>query len=171
MLANIISLSRVLIGILIIAYYPVLSTNVLACLIFVGLATDMFDGMFARYWQDASGLGKLIDPLCDALFVLCLMYCAVIYKDLPIWFVMLTIIRYFIITIMSIRLMLIIKQPVGVNFLGKISVCSLFAVLTLYHLLPMTPLLPALLMVCSAIMVFSLIAYIERIIRLQSAEV
>lgn len=52
--------------------------------IIVAVATDWFDGYFARHWQQKSRLGTLLDPLMDKFFVLFILIVFVLEKKISL---------------------------------------------------------------------------------------
>lgn len=64
------------------------------CLGLMGLAelTDGFDGHLARKYNKVSDLGKIYDPMCDALYHLMVFLC-LIPSGLPIWVMAIFIVR------------------------------------------------------------------------------
>ena len=66
-LSNLLSLSRVPLGV---AFIAVADPMLMAMLVAVAAATDVLDGFIARVSGTVSHIGLLLDPLCDKLFVL-----------------------------------------------------------------------------------------------------
>jgi len=66
-LSNVLSLSRVPLGI---AFIAVPEPEMMALIVVVAGATDVLDGFIARVSGTVSQIGLLLDPLCDKLFVL-----------------------------------------------------------------------------------------------------
>ena len=65
----------------------------------VAVLTDWFDGRVARWTNEVSEMGKIIDPLADKL---CLASVAIYFfwrGDLPLWFVLFALLRDIIIFI------------------------------------------------------------------------
>jgi len=66
-LSNILSLSRIPLGVsLLTTRDPML----LAIIVSIGAATDLFDGWIARLTNTVSEVGAVLDPFCDRIFVL-----------------------------------------------------------------------------------------------------
>ena len=87
MLANSLSLLRVLLIpflLYFIAQGPTAQLQVVLLLLLAG-ATDIGDGWVARRYNQASRLGKILDPLADKIFLACLLGGLVLWRDFPLW--------------------------------------------------------------------------------------
>jgi len=54
-------------------------------LLVFAILTDFLDGWFARLLDQASDLGRMIDPLADKLFVILLAFVLMATRDFPLW--------------------------------------------------------------------------------------
>lgn len=66
-LANLLSLSRIPLGI---SFLAVGDPRWLAAIVALGAFTDLLDGLVARLSRTVSDIGVLLDPFCDKFFVL-----------------------------------------------------------------------------------------------------
>ena len=62
-------------------------------LVAIGWLLDGVDGYVARRCDQVSELGKILDPVVDKIFVLCLLLFLVILRDFPLWVLAITIPR------------------------------------------------------------------------------
>lgn len=94
--------------------------RVIALAIF-GLAsiTDFFDGYLARRWKQESQLGRFLDPVADkALVIATLMVFIFLDQAVPLWMVIVIILRDMLVTVM--RYLAIRKgQEIRTTRLGK----------------------------------------------------
>ena len=121
MIANLISLSRIIL------IFPIIicigNNNLYLALLFFLIAsfTDFLDGYFARYLKQESILGANLDLLSDKIFVSSLLIFISFHFDNLIFLAMTTLIIARELSIGSIRQYLLEtkKNNVKVNFLGK----------------------------------------------------
>ena len=88
-----------------------------------GLAmfTDFCDGYFARRQKQTSDLGRIFDPLADAVFFIAVWTALSLVGAYPIWFVVPFIVREFVQQV-YIRPMAMSRGVVlGANFWGKLK--------------------------------------------------
>jgi CDP-diacylglycerol--glycerol-3-phosphate 3-phosphatidyltransferase len=88
-----------------------------------GLAmfTDFCDGYFARRQKQVSDLGKIFDPLADAVFFIIVWTALALVGAYPIWFVLPFVVREFLQHV-YIRPMAMARGVVlGANFWGKLK--------------------------------------------------
>jgi CDP-diacylglycerol--glycerol-3-phosphate 3-phosphatidyltransferase len=88
------SLSLVRIGIIPFFYYysgryvkqPTLENlGALIGLLILGVLSDFFDGYFARLLDQVTMLGQYLDPVCDKIATLALLYLLVLDYNFPLW--------------------------------------------------------------------------------------
>ncbi|NLK12954.1 MAG: CDP-diacylglycerol--glycerol-3-phosphate 3-phosphatidyltransferase [Candidatus Phytoplasma sp.] len=133
--ANKITIFRVLLipVMLILLYIPALNqpanflnlsiAQLLFAIIFViASATDFLDGYIARKYQQITTFGKFLDPIADKVLVLtAFLFLMTIMPDrVPIWAVMVVIIREFMVT--GIRLLAVEKgKVIAASKYGKLK--------------------------------------------------
>ncbi len=80
-----------------------LEAKIMAFLIFtIASITDFYDGYIARKYNLITDLGKLLDPLADKILVIGAFLCFMEMNLIPVWIVMIIILREFLITGMRI---------------------------------------------------------------------
>ncbi len=91
--------------------------------------SDLLDGYIARKFSMVSELGKVIDPLADKISVIAISLCLLIIGKLPLWFIIIVVMRDVI--ILAFGLYLSSKKDIRLmsNFPGKIAVFSIGLVL------------------------------------------
>jgi len=73
--------------------------EILALIIFVlASVTDAYDGYYARKFSSITRLGKFLDPLADKILMSAAFFSFVILKLVPLWMVVLIIMRDLIVT-------------------------------------------------------------------------
>jgi len=76
------------------AYFLVNDNYLMTCVfIFIIWVSDLLDGYFARSRNEISELGKIIDPLADKLTVITLVVILLFKGIIPLWFVIITVLR------------------------------------------------------------------------------
>ncbi len=73
-----------------------------AALLVFAILTDFLDGWFARLLDQASDLGRMIDPLADKLFVILLALVLMATRDFPLWLVLVIIAKDALIVLASV---------------------------------------------------------------------
>lgn len=92
-LPNFLSFLRILLIPWFIGFLHTGRTGAAIIIMIVALLTDWFDGRAARWTNEVSDMGKILDPLADKL---CLASVAIYFLwkgELPIWFVVFVILR------------------------------------------------------------------------------
>jgi CDP-diacylglycerol--glycerol-3-phosphate 3-phosphatidyltransferase len=93
--------------------------NYIAALIFVILSlSDFLDGYIARKKHQATGLGRILDPIADKLLISAALI-FLIGKGMPIWMAIVIITREWVITMM--RFIVLPKHVIPAYKLGKIK--------------------------------------------------
>lgn len=82
-------------------------------------ATDWVDGFLARRFDQVSELGKLLDPAADRLLLLTAVISVWIDGSVPLWFVLLTLLREGIVTAVAIGLAALGAERFDVSWWGK----------------------------------------------------
>jgi cardiolipin synthase len=102
----------------------------LAILIFSSF-TDWLDGYLARRLNQFSRLGELLDPLADRLYVVAALAALYIRDLLPIWVVVLLILRDVLMSMLLLYLKRFGIAGVPVHFVGKAATMNLLYALPL----------------------------------------
>ncbi|MDT8324400.1 MAG: CDP-alcohol phosphatidyltransferase family protein [Bacteroidota bacterium] len=136
----------------------------LGAICMIAYGTDLLDGWIARKFEGESKLGRIIDPLADKLFITVAVLAMVILELLPLWFVVLVVLRDVIIFIGGMHL----RQRTGIlvqsNMLGKATVVAIGLTLlaTIFHDGGRNTVQEVLIVLSVALIVVSLYKYGER---------
>ncbi|MGA2667445.1 MAG: CDP-alcohol phosphatidyltransferase family protein [Ignavibacteria bacterium] len=90
--------------------------------IFLIWVSDILDGYFARKLNEVTDLGKIIDPLADKVTIIVLAVILLIRKVLPVWFVLILVIRDVIIFSGGVYLKKKTDIVIQSNWTGKLTV-------------------------------------------------
>jgi cardiolipin synthase len=93
--------------------------------------TDWLDGYLARRLNQFSRLGELLDPLADRLYVVAALAALYIRDLLPIWVVVLLILRDVLMSMLLLYLKRLRITGVPVHFVGKAATMNLLYALPL----------------------------------------
>ena len=96
-----------------------------ALVLALGGATDFFDGMLARRWNQVTRLGQLLDPIADRLSTVTVLVVFLIRDVVPLWFVALLVLRDAVLTVEMGRLKGRGITGLPVNFIGKAATFNL----------------------------------------------
>ncbi|MDD5766864.1 MAG: CDP-diacylglycerol--glycerol-3-phosphate 3-phosphatidyltransferase [Candidatus Marinimicrobia bacterium] len=110
-IANLITTSRILLTPLFIYFLFGKHSffEIFALIIFIiASVTDAYDGYYARKYQSVSSLGKFLDPLADKILMSAAFISFAILDLIPLWMVILVILRDFIVT--GLRILMQIKE-------------------------------------------------------------
>lgn len=88
-------------------------------------ASDYFDGLIARRWQQFTRLGQLLDPAADRLYILATLLALVVRDGLPLWWALALIGRDVVLTCFLPVLRRAGHGPLPVHFLGKAATFNL----------------------------------------------
>jgi CDP-diacylglycerol--glycerol-3-phosphate 3-phosphatidyltransferase len=94
--SNLISLSRVLVAapIIYLHYMNDFTINTaIILLIFYGAVSDYLDGVVARWRDEISELGKVLDPVADKLMAFFLFLYTVVIGWIPVWYFIIGVVR------------------------------------------------------------------------------
>lgn len=164
--SNLISFSRVLV------VWPIIYLHIqnyeqvngpIFLLIVYGVASDYLDGLVARWKNEISELGKILDPVADKLMAFFLFLYTVMLGWIPVWYFVIGVIRDLCIMAGS----LIIKKRSGKVAMsimsGKVSV-NIMALywISVFFFREATTLQNWLMYLSVAFMIYSLIKYIIR---------
>lgn len=101
--------------------------NIAAALLFaVAAATDFLDGMVARRTHTVSKLGRLLDPAVDRILMICAVIGLLIVGRLPLWIVLVVLIRDLVLLIGGAYLIKRYNVRVAVIYPGKVATTFLF---------------------------------------------
>jgi cardiolipin synthase (CMP-forming) len=96
-----------------------------ALVLALGGATDFFDGMLARRWNQVTRLGQLLDPIADRLSTVTVLVVFLIRGVVPLWFVALLVLRDVVLAVEMGRLKSRGITGLPVNFIGKAATFNL----------------------------------------------
>ena len=88
-------------------------------------ASDYFDGLIARRWQQFTRLGQLLDPAADRLYILATLLALVVRDGLPLWWALVLIGRDVVLACFLPVLRRAGHGPLPVHFLGKAATFNL----------------------------------------------
>jgi cardiolipin synthase len=100
-------------------------------ILIVSSFTDWLDGYLARRLNQFSRLGELLDPLADRLYVVAALAALYIRDLLPIWAVVLLILRDVLMSMLLLYLKRFGITGVPVHFVGKAATMNLLYALPL----------------------------------------
>jgi cardiolipin synthase (CMP-forming) len=96
-----------------------------ALVLALGGATDFFDGWLARRWNQVTRVGQLLDPIADRLSTVTVLVVFLIRDVVPLWFVVLLVLRDAVLTVEMGRLKSRGITGLPVNFIGKAATFNL----------------------------------------------
>jgi len=81
--------------------------------------TDWLDGKLARWLNQGSRLGALLDPAADRLYIVCTLVALALREIVPVWVVVLLLGRELVLGVMLLVLRRYGYPPLQVHYLGK----------------------------------------------------
>lgn len=87
--------------------------------------SDYLDGKLARYWNQVSNLGRILDPAADRLYILSTLVGLTWREILPLWLTIALLARELLLLCMVLVLDRHGFAPPQVNFLGKAATFNL----------------------------------------------
>lgn len=84
-LANIASLSRVLLAIVFVILVIYSKTRTALIIFIIAALTDVIDGHIARSTKQDKSIGIILDPICDKILIISAVIALVIKLNLPLW--------------------------------------------------------------------------------------
>ena len=172
---NCLSLSRVFIACVILLFGYSLSPAVMAWLVLFAVISDVFDGYLARVFRCQSTFGAQLDPICDAFFVIGLIYYVLCREQLSFYYLLFLLIRYGVILLYHCDLKLNQHQNLASLWTGKWSSGLMMGCLVYYFVnqmglsFPILDILfPFLIVVTGVMMIVSWYFYYLRYIHLMS---
>lgn len=124
-ISNMMSLARVFLMLPILYLFPQNTTEsqiYLFALLALAILTDYLDGVLARKLNQVTELGKILDPVADKICIGLIVILLVIYRDLPLWFVIVVLSRDLVIMLGSLLIMYKRHQVLKSNKSGKWTV-------------------------------------------------
>jgi CDP-diacylglycerol--glycerol-3-phosphate 3-phosphatidyltransferase len=97
-------------------------------------ATDWWDGFLARKLRQQSELGRIIDPLMDKIGVGAVAVYLTLFRDFPVWFLLLILSRDFIIITFGLLMTSRQHKVPESNWYGKVTVSAMAIVLLTFVL-------------------------------------
>lgn len=164
--SNTISFSRIFVAfpIIYLHYHNLYQVNMsIYALVVYGVISDYLDGFIARKTKTISELGKMIDPVADKLCALVLFLYTVWIGWIPLWFLILAIIRDSLIMLGSYYINKKYNKVAMSVMSGKVSVNILALYWIAVFFFPEAAKAHLFLMACSVtIMIISLFDYFNR---------
>ena len=129
-LPNMLSLSRVVVAFFLLLLPKKLSAFSVMCVVGGAVLTDLLDGYLARYLRCQSTFGAQLDPLCDAIFVLALVYHVLGHEGMSLRYWWLLLLRYVTIFFYHYELYRLYRVQLSSLWTGKcssaMSMCGLW---------------------------------------------
>ncbi len=129
--------------------------------------TDVLDGKIARKFNQVSKLGRILDPLGDKLMTFTVLLCITISKVIPIWAVIIFVVKELLMTIGGMIILRKINDMPPSNYFGKVSTVVFFVicvVLMLFDFPEKTA--AALISFALCVMLFAFASYIIRYVQI-----
>ncbi|SMO46661.1 CDP-alcohol phosphatidyltransferase family protein [Fodinibius sediminis] len=126
--SNLISFTRILVAVPIVYLHYTNGqriTWVIAALVFYGIISDYLDGFVARWTNQVSEWGKILDPVADKFCAFILFLYAVYIDLIPLWFFLIEIIRDIVIMGGSLYIQKMRGKVAMAGMSGKVSVNAL----------------------------------------------
>ena len=124
-ISNLLSLSRIifLFPTVVLLFLRIPETKIFVIILFlISVATDFFDGYFARKFNQVTEFGKILDPLSDKICITGIMSALVFLGNIPLWFFFVIIIRDALILLGGVYLQSKKSIVLQSNNLGKWAV-------------------------------------------------
>lgn len=127
-------------------------------------ATDLLDGFLARKLNQVTELGKIIDPLADKISVVTLVLILLILNKIPLWFVLIVVLRDILILLFGLILKGRKKITLMSNYPGKIAVFSIGLVILIstLNLSALYNFQYYLMLISTALILYSSFLYLKR---------
>jgi len=131
-IANVITISR-LVVLPFIVYFLIKDQRIIASVIMlISLLSDGVDGYIARRFDQETELGKILDPLCDKIFLAVILITLLVIDSIPIWIVIIIIVRDFLILLGSYVVLKYKSVVLTSSLVGKITGIILGVVILAY---------------------------------------
>ena len=102
--------------------------------VMVMIVSDWVDGYLARVRGEISRWGKILDPAADKVAIGAITIAMVLYKDLPLWLVVIVLLRDVLITLAGVYLVKKYDVLVSSNIWGKVTTLVMSWLLLVYLL-------------------------------------
>ena len=149
-----------------IIYFFVLNTRrsqrIALILMVIAALTDLSDGFLARKLNQKTNLGKILDPIADKLGLFSVGILLIIYRDLPVWLLIILVIRDSFYAIYGYTLLRKGVVPEA-QLPGKLTTSSL-ALTFLFYLLKIRVVDTIFLYISTVMIIISMIDYGRRFI-------
>ncbi len=167
MLANLLSVLRVLLIPFLLFFIAQKAQLQTVLLLLLAGATDIGDGWVARRYNQVSRLGQILDPLADKIFLACLLGGLVFWRDLPLWLLGMLFARDVAIVLVGGLLLRSQGLVIAANRWGKYTTVCM-ALTALSYVVEETPasLRTGLGLAAAALVVVSSLSYARRALRL-----
>ncbi len=136
------------------------SQNIAFGLMILAALTDLSDGFLARKLNQKTNLGKVLDPIADKLGLFTIGLLLVIYRNMPVWLLIILVIRDLFYAIYGYSLLRRGVVPEA-RLPGKLTTTSL-ALTFLFYLLKLRLLGTIFLYISTALIVISVYDYSRR---------
>lgn len=164
--SNFISFTRILVALPIIYLHYTNGQQItwlISILVIYGIISDYLDGMIARWTNQISEWGKVLDPVADKIAAFLLFYYVVYIGLVPVWFFILEIARDFIIMCGSLYIRYLHGKVAMAVMSGKICVNVLGLYwMSVFFYPELVPVHQMLLGASLAIMFYSFFDYLHR---------
>ena len=100
----------------------------------LAVATDWLDGFLARKLKQQSEIGRIIDPVMDKISIGAIALYLALFRDFPVWFLVLILSRDFIIIILGLLMTSRLHKVPESNWYGKVAVTAMAIVLIVFTL-------------------------------------
>jgi len=169
-LSNLISVSRIFVAfpVIYLHYHNDMQINtVITTLIVYGVLSDYLDGLMARWRNEVSEFGKVMDPVADKLMAFFLFIYAVWLGWIPLWFFLTAVVRDLLIMAGSFFIKKYRGKVAMSVMSGKVFVNALALYwIVVFFIRDATGLHNFLLYICVVLMVMSFIDYYYRFVRI-----
>lgn len=173
-LPNILTIFRILlIPVFIFLFFSDIDNNLLYAFFVFAIAgvTDVLDGYIARKYDMITDLGKVLDPLADKLMLLCVLFCLTTMSLIPMWILILMIVKEILMIYGAVRLYFSKTQVIiQSNYYGKLATVAFYLAITLV-LLELKGLLPIIVLYFAVIVAtIAFINYLKIALMTKSSE-
>ena len=97
-LPNLLSYSRALVAVLIVLFGSSFSDGLVLSFICFAVLSDVFDGVLARVLDCQTDFGAKLDPICDGIFVMGVLYFILMREGISVFYFWALLVRYVVIS-------------------------------------------------------------------------